>query len=169
MPVPNSLWCELLLVSKTQWTFDHWNSKTGEKLKRHCLALMGIPLLWMGDWFRNAQTRVERCNMESSEDSVFTVGKYWISLKFFKYLIEHVKGHRTRRRRLRCSWKCSPQGFFGAFVVLKPPVPQTPHPGSPLPPKPPPSPPPTNSLIPPPPMLPFSASSVLNERENKEI
>ncbi|XP_072296500.1 zinc finger protein 292b [Eucyclogobius newberryi] len=40
MPVPNSLRCELLLVFKTQWSFDpeFWDWKT---LKRHCLARMG--------------------------------------------------------------------------------------------------------------------------------
>lgn len=38
--VPNSLRCELLLVLKTQWSFDpeFWDWKA---LKRHCLALMG--------------------------------------------------------------------------------------------------------------------------------
>ncbi|XP_030578138.1 zinc finger protein 292b [Archocentrus centrarchus] len=40
LPVPNSLRCELLLVLKTQWSFDpeFWDWKA---LKRHCLALMG--------------------------------------------------------------------------------------------------------------------------------
>lgn len=40
MPIPNSLRCELLLVLKTQWSFDpeFWDWKA---LKRHCLALMG--------------------------------------------------------------------------------------------------------------------------------
>uniref|UniRef100_A0A668S4G7 C2H2-type domain-containing protein n=1 Tax=Oreochromis aureus TaxID=47969 RepID=A0A668S4G7_OREAU len=40
LPVPNSLRCELLLVLKTQWSFDpeFWDWKA---LKHHCLALMG--------------------------------------------------------------------------------------------------------------------------------
>ncbi|KAM9704678.1 zinc finger protein 292b [Menidia menidia] len=72
MPILNSLRCELLLLLKTQWSFDpeFWDWKT---LKRHCLELMGeeASIVSSIDSLNDAEKQEEDCtSMKEFRDHV---------------------------------------------------------------------------------------------------
>ncbi|XP_072218780.1 zinc finger protein 292b [Leuresthes tenuis] len=103
MPILNSLRCELLLVLKTQWSFDpeFWDWKT---LKRHCLELMG-----------------EEASIVSSIDSLNDTENQEEESMSLKELPDHIvsgtyelQDITDRRRKNREMKKLREKGFISA-------------------------------------------------------